>query len=225
MPNIQAGHALVVDDEPANRDFLERLMQMAGFKVCGAGSRAEALAVVSTLPYLSLGLIDQELPDATGIEVIVALRAAHPDALLVMATMHDHRELIDQAFDSGIDVFLVKPHGFMELYRRLQEIDANTSLLRRVIIDQFGPRPYRGGRPKTQPQPQPIPVAPSPVEASQTAMPASSTPAPPAASPAAEVPSAAPSSAQPETAASTLPVKHPPLVPSSGTSGTPPATS
>lgn len=151
MLTVQAGYALVVDDEPANRDFLERLMQMAGFKVSGAGSCAEAIAAVRTMPGLTLALIDQELPDATGIDVIVALRKEFQDAVLVMATMHDHRELIDQAFESGIDVFLVKPHGFMELYRRLQEVAADTSRLRRLIIDQYGPRPYRGGPPKSTP--------------------------------------------------------------------------
>jgi hypothetical protein len=68
-----------------------------------------------------------------------------------MATMHDDRALIDQAFQSGVDVFLVKPHGFMELYQRLLAVDSNTDLLRRLVIDQFGPRPYRGDRKTTQP--------------------------------------------------------------------------
>jgi len=57
------------------------------------------------------------------------LRAEYPDSLLVMATMHDDRTLIDQAFVAGVDVFLVKPHGFMELYRRLQEVDAKHGIV------------------------------------------------------------------------------------------------
>jgi CheY-like chemotaxis protein len=144
MITIQAGYALVIDDEPANRDFLERLLQTASFKVTGAGTGAEGLRAAQTFPELALALVDQELPDATGLEIIAALRAKYPESLLVMATMHDDRALIDEAFLAGIDVFLVKPHGFMELYRRLQEVDSDTSLLRRLVIDQYGPRPYRG---------------------------------------------------------------------------------
>jgi DNA-binding response OmpR family regulator len=143
MITIQAGYALVIDDEPANRDFLERLLQTAAFKVTGAGCGAEGLKAAQAMPGLALALVDQQLPDAPGLEVIAKLRADHPEALLVMATMHDDRPLIDRAFAAGVDVFLVKPHGFMELYRRLKDADSNIDKLRRLIIDQYGPRPYR----------------------------------------------------------------------------------
>jgi DNA-binding response OmpR family regulator len=144
MITIQAGYALVIDDEPANRDFLVRLLQTANFKVVGADCGAEGLKAAKSIPALALALVDQELPDSSGLDVIQRLRADNPETLLVMATMHDDRPLIEEAFARGIDVFLVKPHGFMELYRRLQEVDSNTSLLRRLIIDQYGPRPYKG---------------------------------------------------------------------------------
>ncbi len=144
MITIQAGYALVIDDEPANRDFLERLLQTASFKVLGASSGAEALKVARSIPQLALALVDQQLPDATGLEIIARLRADNPEALLIMATMHDERALIDEAFAQGVDVFLVKPHGFMELFRRLKEVDSNVEVLRRLIIDQYGPRPYKG---------------------------------------------------------------------------------
>src|SRR5450432_228280 len=144
MITIQAGYALVIDDEPANRDFLERLLQTASFKVSGAATGADGVKSARSFAALALALVDQELPDAPGLEIIMKLRAENPESLLVMATMHDDRTLIDQAFAAGVDVFLVKPHGFMELYRRLKEVDANTDLLRNVIIDQYGPRPYKG---------------------------------------------------------------------------------
>src|SRR5512141_2126911 len=128
MITIQAGYALVVDDEPANRDFVERLLQTASFKVVGASTGAEGLRAAKAVPCLALALIDQQLPDATGLEIIGKLRGDNPEAILVMATMHDDRAIIDQAFAAGADVFLVKPHGFMELYRRLKEVDSNTTL-------------------------------------------------------------------------------------------------
>ncbi len=151
MISLQAGYAVVVDDEPANRDFVERLLHLAGLKVQGASCGAEALAAAQAVPILALALIDQELPDLPGLEVIKQMRTISPEAVLVMATVHDHRELIEQAFGAGVDIFLVKPHGFMELYRRLQETNANANAdtdpdqdsLRRLIIDQYGPRPYK----------------------------------------------------------------------------------
>ena len=137
------GYAMVVDDEPANREFAERLLQMASFSVKGASTGAEALAAARSVPKLTLALIDMELPDVTGIVLIRTLRAENPDAVLVMATMHDERALMIRAFEAGCDVFLVKPHGFMELFRRIKDWDLNMSSLRRLIIDQYGARPFR----------------------------------------------------------------------------------
>ena len=182
MITIQAGYALVIDDEPANRDFLERLLQTAAFKVVGASSGEDGLKAAKALPELALALVDQQLPDALGLDVISKLRADHPEALLVMATMHDDRPLIDRAFTAGVDVFLVKPHGFMELYRRLKEADANIALLRRLIIDQYGPRPYRGPDPRKTTGELKVVAPPQPAAATTNEPPApatSVTPPPP----------------------------------------------
>ena len=100
MITIQAGYALVIDDEPANRDFLVRLLQTANFKVIGAGTGAEGLKAAQSIPELALALVDQELPDSSGLEVIAQLRATSPETLLVMATMHDDRTLINKAFEA-----------------------------------------------------------------------------------------------------------------------------
>ena len=50
--------ALVVDDTPANRDFLERLMMAAGFTVYAASSAQAALELVKDRTTLSLALVD-----------------------------------------------------------------------------------------------------------------------------------------------------------------------
>jgi CheY-like chemotaxis protein len=223
MITIQAGYALVVDDEPANRDFVERLLQTASFKVVGASSGAEALNAAKNIPQLALALVDQELPDATGLEIIAKLRADNPEAILVMATMHDDRAVIDQAFASGADVFLVKPHGFMELYRRLKEADSNTASLRRLIIDQYGPRPYKGAPTgKTGEMKAASPTsAPSAAPAAPATAPASQ---PPAEQPKAAEPAAAPvPPAAPATAPASQPPAEPPKAAESAPAPVPPA--
>ena len=56
----------------------------------------------------------------------------------------DERALMAQAFENGCNVFLVKPHGFMELFKRLQETGPDPEQLNHLVIDQYGLRPYRG---------------------------------------------------------------------------------
>jgi CheY-like chemotaxis protein len=144
-PAVKTNVALVIDDEPANRDFLVRLLQQAKLDVRGASTAAEALQMLDSMPQLALIVIDNKLPDMNGVDLLIKLRPRFPDARMVMATMLDERPLMAKAFENGCDVFLVKPHGFMELFRRLQAPDVpGEDKLQRLIIDQYGPRPYRG---------------------------------------------------------------------------------
>jgi len=137
--------ALAVDDASANRDFLERLLGGAKFKVLGAGTGAAALKAISGLDKLALAVVDWKLPDTTGLQLACEIRTRFPETYLVIATMYDERSMMEEAFAKGCNVFLVKPHGFMELFQRLMTTDVDT--LRagpNTIIDQYGPRLFKG---------------------------------------------------------------------------------
>ncbi len=136
--------ALVVDDAPANRDFAERLLTGAQFEIRGAATGERALEAIETITTLDLALVDWKLPDMTGLDLLDRLRSRFPEACLVIATMYDDRARMEQAFEAGCNIFLVKPHGFMELFRRLTagELQAMRSGPP-TIIDQYGPRPYK----------------------------------------------------------------------------------
>ena len=136
--------ALVIDDEPANRDFLIRLLEQAKLEVLGAESGEAALKIADSIGTLALVVIDHRLPDMDGVDLLVKLHEKYPDARMIMATMLDERALMAKAFENGCNVFLVKPHGFMELFRRLQLYGPDDEELNRMIIDQYGLRPYRG---------------------------------------------------------------------------------
>ncbi len=65
---------LVVDDEPANLDLLEGLLEPAGFGVLRAASGREGIDMAkSEMP--SLILLDLMMPDLSGFDVVEALRA------------------------------------------------------------------------------------------------------------------------------------------------------
>jgi two-component system NtrC family response regulator len=137
--------ALAVDDASANRDFLERLLNGAGFKVRSAGTGAAALQAIEGLSQLSLAMVDWKLPDTTGLELATVIRERFPDTYLIIATMYDERSMMEAAFNKGCNVFLVKPHGFMELFQKLTATDIRD--LRtgpNLVIDQYGPRLFKG---------------------------------------------------------------------------------
>ena len=135
--------ALILEDTAANRVFFERLLSQAGFDIIAAETGAEALSKIANEDFIDLAILDMEIPDITGLEMTVRLRKRYPDTCIVVATMHDERSLIESAFKKGCDVFLVKPHGFMELFKRLTtDGSAGLHQNRPLIIDQYGPRAF-----------------------------------------------------------------------------------
>lgn len=138
-------HVLVVDDEQHNRDFAQKLLERVGFRVTSVASGMEAVAMAEQMPDLCLALIDHSMPIMMGTELIKHFRAQYPAMVLVMATVLDDPQTIDDAFASGVNMFLVKPNGFIELYNQLKlTMNMQTLLDQRVIIDAYGPRRYRG---------------------------------------------------------------------------------
>lgn len=135
--------ALILEDTAANRMFFERLFTQAGYDIISAETGKEAMTKLQGIDTLDLAVLDMEIPDITGLEMTVRLRKRFPDTCIVVATMHDERSLMQSAFNKGCDVFLVKPHGFMDLFKRLtgegsKALHAN----RPLVIDQYGPRPF-----------------------------------------------------------------------------------
>ena len=147
--------ALIVDDVAANREFLERLLGGAKFKTLAARNGTTALQLVAQMDTLPLAMVDMKLPDMSGLELIGKLRQKFPEAYLVVASMYDERSRMEHAFAVGCNVYLVKPYGFMELFKRLMQ-DGPETLRNAIplIIDQYGPRQFK---PATRPLP-PLPT-------------------------------------------------------------------
>jgi signal transduction histidine kinase/CheY-like chemotaxis protein len=65
---------LVVDDEPANRHWLTKALEPAGFTVLPASGGREAIEMAKSLKP-DLVLLDLMMPEVTGFDVVEALRA------------------------------------------------------------------------------------------------------------------------------------------------------
>jgi signal transduction histidine kinase/CheY-like chemotaxis protein len=65
---------LVVDDEPANREWLKRILEPAGFAVIQARGGKEAIELARSRKP-DLVLLDLMMPEVTGFDVVEALRA------------------------------------------------------------------------------------------------------------------------------------------------------
>jgi DNA-binding NtrC family response regulator len=76
-------HVLVVDDEPAARRSLARVLQARGLLVDTAESGAAALDLLRTRP-VDVVLLDRDLPEPGGLPLLAELRRRHPEVEVVL---------------------------------------------------------------------------------------------------------------------------------------------
>ena len=103
-----AGNLLVVDDEQANLDSLERIFSREGYRVLLAGSGATAVEHLRNEP-VDVVLTDLMMPGMSGQELLRAVRAVSPEAEVVLMTAYGTVEAAVAAMKDGAYDFLTKP--------------------------------------------------------------------------------------------------------------------
>ncbi|MFL5396143.1 MAG: sigma-54-dependent transcriptional regulator [Myxococcales bacterium] len=99
---------LLVDDEPANLDSLERIFAREGYKTQRAETGAAALAALRDKPA-DVVLTDLMMPGMSGQELLRAVKAVAPDAEVVLMTAYGTVEAAVAAMKDGAYDFLTKP--------------------------------------------------------------------------------------------------------------------
>lgn len=110
----QAVSILVVEDDPGDFGLVRAYLRLAGLATDSGGERiiwAKTLAEGSReagLNRFDIVLLDLSLPDSSGIATVQAMRAALPEAPIVVLTGQDDNELADAALQAGAQDYLVK---------------------------------------------------------------------------------------------------------------------
>jgi len=104
--------ALVVDDSRAIRMILSNALEKLGWEVCEASNGREALSVLERQNgSVSLVLIDWNMPEMNGLELVRAVRADphYADVKLMMVTTETQVEQMMTALEAGANEYLMKP--------------------------------------------------------------------------------------------------------------------
>jgi putative two-component system response regulator len=114
---------LIVDDEPANRGLVRRVLEPQGYQVIEAGDGVEALALIAqSLPDLIL--LDLNMPKLGGHAVVESVKRDPRTRLIpvVMLTSQDQFSEKMRAMESGVDDYLIKPFNTVELVTRVRSL-------------------------------------------------------------------------------------------------------
>jgi DNA-binding NtrC family response regulator len=131
---------LLVDDDDAFRMVMAGELERAGYEVARAASGGEALrAVADRQPQVVL--LDLNLPDMTGLQVLEKLRAASPTSEVIMLTGHGSIDTAIQSIRAGAFDYVSKPCPLDELEVRLERAIERQSLSRRATLLERGLTP------------------------------------------------------------------------------------
>lgn len=129
---------LIVDDQPAIRRIMARILQSDGYELHTASNGREALERAAQLRP-DVILLDVLMPDGmNGFEVCEAVRAdpALSDIPIIMVTALDDRESRLKGIQSGADDFIVKPFDPVELQARIENI-TKLNRYRRLLVERI----------------------------------------------------------------------------------------
>lgn len=119
-PGLLRRKILVVEDDGPLARFLYRTLREANHDVQLAGDGSTALSLLG--PSLDLVLLDRNLPDGDGLDVLHALRQLFPNLPVLMLTARASTDDTVSALHSGANDYLTKPFSYIELLARVNAL-------------------------------------------------------------------------------------------------------
>lgn len=112
---MRSSRVLIVDDESSLRTALFRILDRKGLSVITASRIEEAKTLCQGDQALDLALVDLNLPDGDGIDLMGFLKNVHPQCQVIILTGHGTIESAIRATQQGAFHFVTKPFNMEEL--------------------------------------------------------------------------------------------------------------
>jgi DNA-binding NtrC family response regulator len=104
----RGARVLFVDDEEAIRRLFETYLSGEGFDVRGAARLSEALEELAR-DAPEVVVVDKNLPDGSGLEVLHTCRTSYPDVEVIVLTGYPSLESAIDALRLGAFDYIIKP--------------------------------------------------------------------------------------------------------------------
>lgn len=98
---VKLGPVAIVDDDPAVLDSLRFLLGLQGFEILAYSSGSEFFAALAANPFSCI-IVDQNMPDLTGLDIASRLRSSGSTVPIIMLTGFVTEDLKSRARALGI---------------------------------------------------------------------------------------------------------------------------
>ncbi len=120
IPDDDAPHLLVVDDDTRIRNLLKQYLTENGFRITVAGNASEARRQLAGLDF-DLIVLDIMMPGETGVELTQSLRTEKSVPILMLTALSETDSRV-AGLEAGADDYLSKPFDPRELILRINNI-------------------------------------------------------------------------------------------------------
>ncbi|MCW7753376.1 response regulator [Desulfobotulus sp. H1] len=120
---------LLVDDDPALRRLLHRMLTQEGYACCTAANATEAMAeVAEEVPDLVIS--DITMPGMDGIGLMKMLRHHHPELDVMMMTGMSEKYNYADIIEAGASDYVCKPFDRREILARIHRVERERKALK-----------------------------------------------------------------------------------------------
>ena len=102
------GCILIIDDEQEIRESLEQLLRLEGYQADSASTGEEGLKRIEGGVF-DLVLLDINLPDRNGLDLLKSIKHDSPEVSVIMITAYDSSQMAFQASKQGAESYVTKP--------------------------------------------------------------------------------------------------------------------
>jgi DNA-binding response OmpR family regulator len=133
MAESLSSRILLVDDDPDIARLVQHVLETAGLgPVFQVRTGREAL---EALTGIDIVLLDHQLPDTSGLEVLRAIRALPAPPAIILITAHGNESLAATALRLGADDYLAKDSALADLLPQILERVRRNRELRKALAE------------------------------------------------------------------------------------------
>ena len=127
---------LLADDHPLVQDGIRtRLEEIDDINVIGVANDGQELLEKAALLKPDVIITDISMPKINGLEATRLLSRSHPEIKILILTMHDNKEYMQNAIDSGAKGYILKDQPAHELIEAVRAINQGKSHFCSSAID------------------------------------------------------------------------------------------
>jgi DNA-binding NtrC family response regulator len=128
-------NALIIDDDTEVRNTLSEILVSEGYLVETAENGKKAIQMCQKTPF-DVALIDVELPDIKGTELLHLLNEKQPKMVRIIITGHPSIENAKKSVNEKADGYITKPFNVPELLGMIKKlIEENTNAYLRMFAE------------------------------------------------------------------------------------------